>query len=287
MKKFLFFSLIALVSSALVFNACKKDEDIVLPPIGGFNNSNEVGSADLVAHFPCDEAKERISGTAAASSVNATYVTGLKGKCVSLNAGYVLYGSIPAMTTSTASYSMSSWVQLKNNGGVTNVPTMVASLTRSDDWIGNFNILVETGAFSAASDTMRVKGLFRSNEAGGNQNHDSVNLNGGDPNFKGAGDTSWTQIVITYDATNSTFRVYGNGVKISNPDYEVRGTVADLVFETPTQMLLGAFATNLPGRTADAWQTPMTGKIDEVRVWKKSLSAAEIDALYQLEKAGR
>jgi hypothetical protein len=31
----------------------------------------------------------------------------------------------------------------------------------------------------------------------------------------------------------------------------------------------------------------MTGKMDEVRIWKKALSAQEVDALYQLESAGR
>jgi hypothetical protein len=31
----------------------------------------------------------------------------------------------------------------------------------------------------------------------------------------------------------------------------------------------------------------MTGQIDELRVWNKALSDADISSLYQLEKAGR
>jgi hypothetical protein len=286
MKKLFFYSLIALVSSVLVFNACKKDEDIVLPPIGGFNNSNEVGAADLVAHFPCEEGKERLSGVAALKTERATYIAGVKGKCVSLDSGYVLYPEMPALNPGTNSYSMSCWVNVKNNG---KRATMVCGATRPDHWISNFNILLETGAKTETSDTLLVKSQFRSDEANGVQNHDNINAyGGGDEDFKGAGDTVWTHIVLTYDPLTSKLKIYGNGIDIGNPNFETRLGVGDLTFRTPTAMLIGAFSTQMAGRTDyESWQGSMIGKVDEVRVWKKALSAAEIDALYQLEKAGR
>jgi Concanavalin A-like lectin/glucanases superfamily len=294
MKQFILFCSAAFICGAVLFTACKKEEDVKLPPIGGFNNSNEVGAADLVAHFPCEEGKERISGVAASTTVNATYVKGLKGNCVSLEEGFVAFPDIPAISASTVSYSMSVWVQLKNNRGTAlSGPTVVASLSRTDDWVGNFNLLVESAEYTPSADSMFVKGVLRTNETGGAQGHDNVNRNAGAKEyFKACGDTLWTQLVLTWDGATSRIKVYGNGELVSNPDYEVRKgptglLVGDLGFLTPTQMVIGGFATLLPGRTKEAWQTGMTGKADEVRLWKKALSLAEINALYQLEKAGR
>jgi Concanavalin A-like lectin/glucanases superfamily len=295
MKNMFYFGAAAALAGALVFNACKKEEaDIVLPPIGGFNNADEVGKTDLLAHFPLDDAKERISGSIAPDVKNVSYSKGVKGNGAVLAAGYLAFDPIPALTANTASYSLSAWTQIKNNG--TNA-TMLASITRPFDWKGNFNILCETGWRQASSDTLVVKGLFVSLEGNppADSNQESLNdpSKGGVQVCHGATDTAWTQIIATWDAATSLFQIYANGVKISNPADEFRKTgavpVGDLVFNPAvSRMVLGAFITNtLNGGTPASWQKPMTGKIDEVRVWKKALSPAEIDALYQLEKAGR
>lgn len=294
MKKILYCTLLAFVASAVAFVGCKEDDDVSLPPIGGFNSSDEVGAADLLAHFPCEDGSEHISKAAPAESKNATYEAGFKGKSLNLKAGYVAYNPIAALTTNTTSYTMSAWIKVKNNKSSA---TMVASLTRPNEWAGNFNLMLETGWYNAVSDTLVVKGLLISREGSPAVDswQDSRNdpPKGGDQAFKGAGDT-WTHCVVTWDATASKFLVYANGKKISNPEWEERkhngNPVGDLVFNSAaSRLVLGAFNTNTAtgGGTPEAWQVPMTGGIDEVRIWKKSLSAAEIDALYQLEKAGR
>jgi hypothetical protein len=291
MKNVLFSTLFVLVTGALVFNACKKDDDIVLPPIGGFANSNEVGANDLLAHFPCEDGKERITGTAPSESKNVTYGTGRKGKGAILAEGFLAYPPMASLATSTGSYSMSAWVKIRNNK---NSATMYASIARPGEWAGHFNLMSETGWFSATSDTLVAKGLLISNEGTPSslswQDSRNEPAKGGDQVFLGASDTAWTHLVITWDATSNLFLVYGNNKKISNPEWELRPGVGDLAFNSATnRMVLGAFNTNTAsgGGTAEAWQKPMKGSIDEVRVWKKALSPAEIDALYQLEKAGR
>ena len=77
--------------------------------------------------------------------------------------------------------------------------------------------------------------------------------------------------------------------RISNVKWEDRAaSPGAFSFFTPTKPIIGAFGTNIPGGLApDGWQKPMTGNIDEIRVWKKALNAADINALYELEKAGR
>lgn len=292
-----------LFALALGFTACDKDDDdIDLPPIGGFNNSNEVGATDLLAHFPMDEGgKERISGAAPSESKNATYAAGKKGTAANFAAGYLAYNPIPALTAKTTSYSASAWVSVANNkaaDGTGGVPTMIFSMTRPNEWAGNFNMMAETGWYRASSDTLVAKGLLVSQEgtppSSSFQDSRSEPSKGGDQVVKGAGTDKWTHVVITWDATSSNFLVYANGKKVSNPEWETRSVngqpMGDLVFGSPAQSrpLIGAFNTNTTGNgTAEGWQVPMTGKVDEVRVWKKALSAAEIDALYQLENAGR
>jgi hypothetical protein len=293
MKKFLYFFSIALLGSVITIASCKKDEDDPgLPAIGGFNNANEVASANLVGHFPLDNATERISGSSAANSQGATYVAGKKGNCVNFASGYLAFNPIAKMTTTTTSYSISAWVKMSNNGSV---PSMLVSLTRPSEWAGNFNLMVESGQLKPASDTLKVKALLVSQEGSPASASFQDNLNdpskGGDQAFKGAG--KWSHVVATYDAATSKIRVYGNGKLISNAEWEDRkfngNPLGDLVFDPrPSRVVLGAFNPNTPGNgTPESWQNPMTGQLDEVRVYNKALSLAEIDALYKLEDAGR
>ena len=59
---------------SVVFTSCKKkNNDVQLPPIGGYNNSDEVGAANLVAYWNFDGNQNEIkSGTAATSSDRVT-----------------------------------------------------------------------------------------------------------------------------------------------------------------------------------------------------------------------
>ena len=270
--------------AATIITSCKKDEVVSLPPIGGFNTADEVGASNLVAYWGLNgNDKETKTGANAANTKNATYVTGKKGQAVSFAAGYLQYNEI-ATLNALKSFTVSAWVQVKNNA---NAPTPFFSLTRQGEWAGSINMLAETGQYKAVSDTLKIKGLFVSKLTTGDSFQDSLNEpnKGGDLAFKGAG--KWVHLVITYDGATSLFLVYGNGKKISNPEWEQRGTTGPLNAATPSKVVLGAWGTNLPGGTADSWQVPMTGLMDEVRVYNKPLSAGDISTLYQLEDAGR
>ncbi|RRA99040.1 LamG domain-containing protein [Larkinella rosea] len=283
---------VGLLASSAVFTSCSKDDDdtATLPPIGGFNSSNEVAASNLVAHWPFDGSNnERISSTAPESAVNAKFVTGASGQrqALDLASGYLVYPTIAAIgsANSLSSFTVSAWVNVKNRKGSAGSPaTAFFSLSRPKEWAGSINLMAETGQYTAERDTLKVKGLLVQN---GSQFEDSLNdpTKGGDQGFKGAG--AWSHVAITYDGATSTFQVYANGKKISNPEWEKRGTTGNLNISTPAKAIIGAWATNLPGGTAEAWQVPMTGQIDEVRVYNKALSVGDIGSLYQLEQAGR
>ncbi len=296
-------------SLAVVFGlgllaSCSKDNNnnpTPLPPIGGYNNAGEVGSADLLAYWPLNgNGVESKSNTAPTGSVNATYETAIKGQGVKLNEGYLKYPSIPNLSTTAQSMTVSLWAKVTNNGGpgVTDGhPTMLFSMSRPAEWAGNFNLLSETGGYAPTNDTLQIKGLVVIKNADGGANfQDVVNSpkpsaadiasgHVGNANKNGG---LWAHYVAVWDGTAGTFKLYANGQKISNPAYEVRGggNALPLNFFTPTMPIIGSFQTVIDGNP-DVWQRGANASIDEIRVWKKALSAADINSLYELEKAGR
>jgi len=301
----------ALATVALGFGlmtACSSDDDnnnnIPLPPIGGYNNAGEVGKADLLAYWPLNgSGVESKSNTAPSTTVGTSWVAGPKGQAANFTNGYMKYPSIAALTSNLNAFTISAWVKVKNNqtptsGSVSTIFTM----SRPNEWEGNINLYVETGQRPAMTDTgvkndsIVFKGGFRSSVSGG-QAYDNIlhletwmaadNLltpgkHVASPNV--VADT-WAQAVVTWDGTTHKLLIYSNGQKINNPAFEVRGDNTSIIFDTPSSPVIGAFG-NVE-TTTDTWNKAMTGQVDEIRVWKKALTASDIGSLYSLEKAGR
>lgn len=287
---------LVLIGASII--ACGDDEERKLPPIGGFDNADQVAAADLVAYWPLNgNGKEIKSNTDPSNTVGASYVEAIKGQGVNFANGYLAYPEIASLSASLPSMSISLWAKITNNGGDDGHPTMMFSLTRPNEWGGNINFMAETGWRPATADTLVVKGLaiIKTEDGGANfqdiinsanpSAEDIANGHSAQPNKNGG---QWAHYVLTWDATTAMFRLYANGVKISNPVWESRngGNPLALNFFTPTRPVIGTFGSVVFG-TPDSWQRPMNGQLDEIRVWKKVLTQAEIGALYELEKAGR
>lgn len=296
----IFFKSVALVCLSTAIISCGDDDSSSLPPIGGYNNSNEIGAADLIAHWPLEgNGIERLSNTSPSNTVGASYEVGAKGQGLKLTNGYLAFPQITSLASTSASMTISLWAKVTNNGGEggDGHPTMLFNLSRPNEWAGNISLFAETGGREAANDTLLMKGLVViKNDDGGANFQDVINspnpspedlANGhiGNPNKNGG---KWAHYVATWDATAGRFQLYANGVKISNPAFEVRnlGNPLPLNFFTPTRAIIGTFETVISG-TPDAWQRPANANIDEIRVYKKVLNSADINALYELEKAGR
>jgi hypothetical protein len=294
----------AMALSFAFFASCSKSEDAApLPQIGGYNNAGEVGAADLVAYWPMNgTGVESKSSTAPTTTVGTTWETGVKGQGAKLTAGFMKYPVISALSSSLTSFSMSAWVKVSNNQTPTSgSPSVFLTLARAGEWAGNINFSAETGQQLVASDSLVVKGQIVSNNSLGWQTHnnalhlepwmvsDNLVTPGKHVAFANKVAGTWAHFVFTWDGTTRMLKVYSNGVKITNPAFEQRGTPDGtlLAFTTPTFPIIGAYATAADGTTTDAWNKAMTGSIDEMRVWKKALSAAEIGSLYEIEKAGR
>ncbi|GAB4014783.1 LamG-like jellyroll fold domain-containing protein [Spirosoma koreense] len=297
---------IGLLTGTTLVISCKKSDDgaTTLPPIGGFNNSNEVASTNLLAHWTFDGTNnEDISKTAPSNSSNATFTTGQKGQALQLNAGYLVYPIIAKLNTANAipSVSVSAWINTANNGKTaSSVFALTRALSEQTDWNrGPINMYVDANAHPASSDTLQLHAAFHSYQNGnfdvGGDNVTGFGLADAGKTYQVVkGTNKWVHFIMVYDGANSTIDLYANNVLVSNSTYRKRdfnGTpTGNIVLPTPTQVLIGGWPsvstgyTNSPNQT---WQGLYTGSIDEIRVYNKALSTAEIGALYQLESAGR
>ncbi len=241
------------------------------PPVaGGYTNSREVASANLVGYWGFNGSLvDSISGTVGTGSGNK-YSAGLK--------GLAFQGSDNAYATATpsnaiktmTSYTVSLWVNTAQNAAATGL----VSLGDAQNFWGNINIFFENGGTATLA---RFKTIFEDNG--------TVYDNGIQDVQNGFG--KWTQYIITYDGAGS-FKSYVNGTLAATKTITggaIRFTnVGPIVFGTLHFMTNPSSTT---GSTAQGWAGYLSGKLDEVRIYNKALTATEITALAILEKQGR
>lgn len=281
----------------MAFTSCSKDGNpnnlpSVSPSdyvgkIEGFDSSAQVQSDHLIAYWSFDGTEAELkTGNKPTSSSNASVVDGgVTGKALELNQGYLYYGvQFPQFDTSFKSFTISEWVQIQNNGST---PTQTFHLSRPGELWGYIDFLLETGQHPASdTDNLVVHPRF-TDQNGGIQ--DNLNANWlssyKSPTIPPG---KWTHLVITYDYPSNTFQIWADGMKIGAPDYQNRGQNY-FSCKQPNEVIIGGWYNNIPGKelTADTWTTPMTGKIDEIRIYNEALGDADIIALYKLGSAGQ
>lgn len=284
--------LIVGVLTLSVLSSCKKDGNPNNLPevstaqyegtIDGYSSSDDVYPKNLVAYWTFDDTKnEKISNTAPTSSLNDSYITGVKGKGLKLNAGFVYYATqINAFKTDALkSFTLSHWVQITNNG---TKRTMTFQLARPGIFDGSLDVRLNTQAYPASNtDVLKVQPRF-STVGGGSQDNLNASLS---PKI---GATVWNHLVLTYDGTTGVFKMWADGVNIGS--YNNRGTGNNLfkAYE-PGEVIIGGNYNTIPGKTVntDVSYANMTGSIDEIRIYNTVLPDAHIKALFNLGKAGK
>jgi len=303
MKKVISLFSIFSASLLIVSTSCNKDEDEPLPPIGGYNSSNDVAKANNVVHFTFDGTNnDRIGNLTPTTSFGATFSAGAKGQGLTLTNGYILYPAITALANANAlnNASIAGWVKISNNGVS---PTCLFALTQSasaqTDWnTGPLMMMAENGKAITVDDTLVLKGVFSTWVSGTRFGGDNINDFGvRETDFKTVKTLgTWVHVVVRYDGTTSNIDIYANGIRVSNNNFRKRQRgnpavdMGPIITATSVQAVIGAFPNSKSGfanSPEQGWQKYMTGSLDEFRVYTKSLTDDEILALYQLEKAGR
>jgi len=309
-------ALIVLALIAISVSCSKSNNDVQLPPIGGYNSADEVAAANLVAYWSFDgnltETKQNLAGT----GTNTAFATGKKGQAYqgsSTEARYAIYDAgtgVPALD----SYSFSFWMNSDTMKLPLADPTQghgaqgIFTLVNSTDFWGGINIFVENRD-DAHGDSLRLK-IFTNNTRAG------VVWKGQSPIiWIPAARNQWVHVVATYDAASSRFTAYINGavagklevpygpvaagtyIQYANDPGSLDNTngaplQSDMVLPAATKMAIGThqFTTTPPlntGGTPQPWATTYAGLLDEFRIYNKALSSSEVNSLFQLESAGR
>ena len=322
MKKTRFNFLLALVAAtSLIGYSCSDDnDDPDLPPIAGYNTSDEVASTNNVAKWSFDGNLTESKGNLTGTGTNAGYGTGKKGQGFqgsSTEARYALY-DVPAAIQSLNSFSFSFWLNAPAN--VSNPNTTpeqgkgvqgIFTLSDPTDFWGGINLFIENNERNGVqnTDTLKVKLNVRNKRTG-------VVWQGQDAIFSvPASVNQMVHLVYTYDAATSKITVYKNGVKggtqsLSGPygPFDGENTwyandpgdaanknnapkYGDIQLPTAGKMIIGAIQLStvppLGNAAPPSWATTFRGILDEFRIYNKALSSSDVDALYQLESAGR
>lgn len=297
-KSLIYYALFAIVA----FASCTKPEldDTVTkgdpPPVpGGYINSSEVASSDLLAFWNFDGTNnETKSNTAPAFATNASFITGLKGQALHLNVGYILYPTIAALSSkdALASCSVSMWINDVSNNGSTfsEFFTLARDTTKETDWLNIINMGIETGhSTTSPIDFHTWIGSYPTGTRKGGDNINDYGTAGVDYQTV-ASINKWTQYVMRYDAATENIDLFANNIRVSNNNFRNRAGLGPIVMPTPTQVVIGGFSNVSTGFSLSPtlnFHGLLNGSIDELRVYSKALSDVEISALYQLEKQGR
>jgi hypothetical protein len=283
---------LGLVVVASMFSSCEKsDNPNNLPDvdpaayagkIDGYLSSDEIYPKNLKAYWSFDDTKNELkSASAPTSTANDSFTTGMKGKAIKLNGGYLYYAKqFDALKENALkSFSISVWIQITNNGSKR---TMLMQIARPGIFDGSLDFRLNTNSYAATvTDKLGVGPRFTT-IGGGTQDNLNATLN---PKI---GADVWTHLVLTYDSNSGTFKEWANGIDIGS--YNNRG-VGNNLFKSyePGEFIIGANYNLIPGKSinADVSYAAMTGSVDELRIYDTVLPDAHIKALYNLGVAGK
>ena len=145
----------------LALGSCSKSES--LPAIDGYNSSNDVAKANLVAHWTFDDTNnEAISSTAPTKTVGTVgFTTGKIGKALLLTKGGIVYPAITKINTVDAlnNFTVSLWVNTVNQKGVVGggFQSFFGIIPVATDFWGNIQACAQTDQHLPSSDTLVLK----------------------------------------------------------------------------------------------------------------------------------
>ena len=275
----------ALLLGGMVLTSCKKDDD---DDDDGKIDPNTIATVNLVAHFPFDgNATERIATLTPTMQPNVTYVAGRNGQAYQGTDNAHLLYTIPSGSKlkSLTSFTVAMWFK---SPLVTGDPEPIFfQIGKSTDLFWG-NLTLALNRLDATADSLAIKSFFFK---------DGVEWSGQHIGYSNNVFTTdiWMHLVIQYDATTSKYMIYKDGLKVeTNEGVENRWAgpapaegpqppLGPLAFVDADVINIGAWRPKSEGDATDAWMGWYKGNLDELRVYDKALSAAEIQALFEAE----
>jgi len=278
MKQQNFKPLLIIIAAGLLFTSCYKkfDESSYAPKleIAGYTSSKEIAPTNLVAYWAFNGSLiDSVSGTAG-TNTGTSFAPGYKGQAMqgALNS-YVL-ATPGASITGMHSFTIAYWVNSPlHPAGIAGL----VALSNNNQFWGNIEMFLENGGTLEAM-------KFRAKVINNGTTEIALDKDG-IANFY----TKWNHLAFSYNETTSTFKLYVNGSVSTTKTVAGLGA---LNFVNSGKMVFGAdqFMTS-PSLTsshgAESWASYLTGRLDEVRVYNKALTDADVSALVLLEGRGK
>ncbi len=301
-----------LLAGATIITSCSKSDNNTasLPAVGGYNSSNDVASANLIAYWPFEgnytETKQNLTGT----NNGAGFTIGVNGQGQAYQgkgASYILFSNPGSAFSQLKSYSVAVWVA-ESTQPVNNTTTSYSAGQGAQgiffvyDQAGTAWNLIHLDAEPFRNDTLRLHAGFNNTGA---PEYQGIVPEGLLPASVKA--STWVHVVMTYDGGSSTYSLYRNGVAV--PVASAWGTSAltqiwtngnkttamgNITFKSPPGgIVIGAFpqavtpTINSGIGGPQPWSGNFQGAIDNLRVYNKALTQNEVGGLYGLEAQSR
>ena len=224
-----------------------------------------------------------------ATSVNVSYVPGINGQALKIGTdGYVLleakgdtvtypneFIGLPGDTlASLGNFTLSFW--MNGVGPVVNGAQGLFAISNQNEFWGNLEVFLENND-NGSEGFLKVH-MFNAGVATGNgEEWTEVKI----PNML----NKWTHIAITYDATTSGLSIYADGVPTSiNNKTLGGGNYGKLKFDNFNGMVIGTYqfqtTPTLTNHGPEDWAKSFNGALDQVRLYNRALSGAEITELF-------
>lgn len=274
------FAFMAILIAGVLMTSCKKEEP---DPYEGKTNPSTIAQSNLVAYFPFESETASIEKgdgiTFGKKGGAATFATGRRGNAYKGATGqaYLEYNVAAAnVFKSMSEFTMACWIKTPPAGGAADI----FRLDGGDDFMGNLVLMLEG---NSSVDSLEFKGyLFNSTTEWKGQDIRHHN--------KAYTTDKWVHMVFSYNKTTSAMSLYANGVFIANSiryaGPEVAGNqplLGPLTFgPNMSKILIGAWAQQVNG-TGQDWMKYYPGMLDELRIYNKALTDAEVKALYDAE----
>jgi hypothetical protein len=292
-----YFSAIFILGALFISCEDSIDKDnpaIPYASIGGYNNSDDIASDNLISKVSFDNGTfaDSKNGVSMSSPTNVNFEAGIKGSAYkgSSNA-FISYNEVSDKIKNLKSITQSMWIKTSQHTGGAQCIFMIPKTT---DFWGNIFVLIE----GSTDGKMLLKFHIQKDVTPAVTWAGQFIETGGTNKLEGMYD-KWKHLVWSYDASTSTFALYVDGTLVPLPDSITKRYTNDpaqgglplgnLANSNVSKFIIGGFQQHLgaPWSNPDSWMLKYTGLMDEFRMYDKALSSSEINALYKLEKDNR
>jgi hypothetical protein len=241
-------------------------------PVNGYTNSSQVASANLAAYWGFNgsyiDSVSNVVGTAVHPTA-ISFVPGKIGQAVRVASPGYIQSNVGNTIANLKSFTMVCWIMQPAN--LANGPTtyLPFSLNKAGySWEQTKFFMLFNNADNAANSYGKVCLM--------DQWFDQGQV------WPRMLDGNWHQMAISFDGVTGALRVYVDGVLLSQTSSTTFAPQAN--FGGADSFTLGGPDDN--AHTANDWMNSLSGILDEFRVFNRTLTADEIQALYALQSHG-